>query len=102
MEVLLAAIGLLVIATLVTIPALMYQGWVFAKLWGWLIMPIFPGLPTLTFIFAMGLVFFVRYIVGTKGDTIDKTAKWYVPILTTQWIAPTLALGVGWLIHHFY
>lgn len=102
MEALLAAVGLLVIVTLITIPALMYQGWVFAKLWGWLIMPIFPGLPALSFIFAMGLVFFVRYIVGAKNDTPDKTTKWYVTILTIQLVAPTLALGMGWLIHYFY
>lgn len=93
MEVLIAII---LIGVLITYSTLMY-GYIVFCFWDWFVLPVFPELPEINFIQAVGLYFFIslfKYTSTAKtkdGETLHNLA---VGILS-----PIIVLVVGAIVH---
>jgi len=72
-------------------------GLVMLKFWTWFVLPVFTGLPVITFYQAIGLIFFIslfkNHIPSFKKELLDVNGK-------SMWLfLPWLTLFFGWLVH---
>lgn len=96
--------GKFVVASLVITLCLFTDAFVFMKLWGWLIVPIF-SLPLLSIVEALGISFFfahikLKYIKHEEFDNgkfIDNL-KSVLLLIVAGWVL----LLFGWVIHLWY
>jgi hypothetical protein len=89
--------GKIIFLILTLILNIIFCGFVFQKLWIWLILPVF-NLPVLTLIQAIGVMFFINATIKvTKKDFWEI----YINKLLNSIITASVALGVGYLITLF-
>lgn len=95
----LAFLGLLIPVTGAIIFAqLAWYSFCFLKLYAWFVLPVFTGLPVLTFWQAAGLACFTSIIVN-QYVPIDRNNKEQVwNSLAYQFASPAMCLLIGWLI----
>ena len=89
-------IGALVIGSLL-------NGFVTMQLWNWLLAPVFPLLPELNLVYAIGVSFVVSHM--TKANVPTKEIEnWSDAIsgLLVAWLTPFLVLFIGYVIAQFY
>lgn len=92
MEVLLLIIGVVAIVALASI----WRGFVLSILWGWFAVPL--GLPPIGIAWAIGVATVVGMLAGSYSeDKEDKDDGWKKVIVL--FVAPLIALGVGWVAH---
>lgn len=99
MEVLVAILGVVGILALALIYSAIAYGVVTYQFYYWFILPVFHGLPAITFAHAIGIAFFISLFKGGSGDfkytykgnEIKKEVNYWGAILS-----PWIVLGVGW------
>ena len=80
------------------------KGFVFCKFWLWFIIPVFKVQPLL-FIHAIGLIFIISYIKGTKiNDDESSGFNWgkFIKTALTSILTALVMLFIDWLVHLFY
>jgi len=76
-------------------------GYVFMTLWGWFIFSVF-SLPLLTFPQAMGIKLVVSGLGLSAEPKKDATLEGLLgDILLLSFLAPTILLGLGWIVQRF-
>lgn len=90
---------LLIILGAITAMALsmIYTGFVFTKLWGWFVIPVF-GLPVLTIAQAIGLTIVTR--MATVTQIVKDKKEWYEYLILLI-LYPTFTLLFGWIVQFF-
>lgn len=94
------AIGAFIFVVLVFFWMIIYSsfswGFVCFKFWMWFILPIFPMLPTLTFLQCVGLMIFISLFNRNIPDDTIKENKWerVVAIMILPWVV----LSMAWFI----
>jgi hypothetical protein len=75
-------------------------GLVMFKFWNWFILPVFVGLPAITFIQAVGLMFFMTLF---KNHDMPRIKKELLSNdgTTMSLITPWIVLFLGWLANIF-
>ena len=95
---------LLAILTGITIVGILFfyeaisWGLVTWKFWYWFLLPVFPTLPAITFLQAVGLMFFISLFKAQPTQAIKKEYIDQTNTTVTQVIAPWVTLFVGWLV----
>lgn len=74
---------------------LTYNGWAFATIWGWLIVPVF-GLPLLTIPQAIGVSIVVCYPFLKMVKSGQENHSWVV-----LWLRPLFMMGIAWVVKFF-
>ncbi len=86
------------------------RGYLVKTFWSWFLLPLFPNLPTLTVLPAIGLVMFVGVISpwhspskkdmkeSMEGDSEDNV-KYSLIIALSHTVVILASLGVGWAAH---
>lgn len=93
--------GKIIFVILTLILNIIFCGFVFQKLWIWLILPVF-NLPVLTLIQAIGVMFFINATIKvTKKDEAKDFWETYINQLLNSIIIASVALGIGYLITLF-
>lgn len=87
---LLTCILLFIVAAYLT-----YNGWAFATMWGWLIVPVF-GLPLLTIPQAIGVSIVVTYPFMKIAKSEQEVHGWAV-----LWLRPLFMMGIAWVVKFF-
>jgi hypothetical protein len=98
MELLLMLIGVIVLLGVAILYSSLTWGLLVWKFWYWFLLPVFPALPAITFLQAVGIMFFICLFKGVpaqviKDEYVDKTNGTIASI-----IAPWLTLFIGWLV----
>ena len=93
-------ITLSIVALLLTIPSLIFSGYVLSVLWGWFMVPIF-GMPALSIPAAIGVWMVIGFITHQTIDADDsRTSEKKLYESIGQAISrPLLALLVGYIVH---
>lgn len=73
-------------------------GLVMYKFWYWFLLPVFPSLPHVTFVQAVGLMFFVGLFHGINSQVLKKEYKDEGAATLVAIAAPWLTLLVGWIV----
>lgn len=94
MIVVLGCVGLLAVALVATV----LHGWALALLWAWFVVPVF-GLPTLTYLQAIGLALVFSMFVTTKRSSETKQDTWEGAVASL--LTPFLVVGMGWILTMF-
>lgn len=92
-------IGILTTSLAVMIIALLWRGFVFAKLWAWFIVPVF-ALPGLTIGTAIGVAAVVSFLTA-KVDVKEKekqTLEYFYQSVVVALVHPATCLLFGWII----
>ncbi len=76
----------------------LWRGYVLTILWAWFIVPVFH-LPVLTLLPAMGVALLVGFMTADSTGMKDEDAMGSA--ITTEFLSPLMALGLGWIIHLF-
>ena len=91
---------LVVVAGVVGLAALtsVIDGWILSLFWVWFILPLFPMLPALDVIHAIGLAAVARVILPNnvdldQSDEAKKKALYYAPLI------PASVLLFGYVVH---
>jgi uncharacterized membrane protein len=86
-----------VIAVLVSIPATaIWRGYVLTVMWAWFVMPL--GARPLGVAHAIGLAMLVGFLTHpAKSDPARKV----MDAVVTAFLAPAIALALGWVVHSF-
>lgn len=73
-------------------------GLVMYKFWDWFLLPVFPTLPTITFVNAVGLMLFLCLFKKIDSQVIKKEYKNETATGVTLIIAPWIILLLGWIV----
>lgn len=73
-------------------------GLVLFKFWGWFVLPVFTTLPEITFVQALGLMFFIG-LFKTLPPSIKKEYKEKHADSITILLAPWICLFFGWMAY---
>lgn len=97
LTVLLTIIGALALVGLLVIYSSASWGFVLYKMWGWFVLPVFPMLPSINFIEALGLMFIISLFKNQpttmKEEFVDNSKN------TTYFLlGPWMTLLVAWFI----
>lgn len=98
MEILLMGLGVVVLLGIALFYGAFSWGLVTWKFWYWFLLPIFPTLPAITFLQAVGLAFFISLFKGQPAQAIKKEYADQTNMAIAQILAPWLTLFVGWLV----
>ena len=80
----------------------LYGGFVLVKFWTWFFMSIFPELPMIGYMEAVGLSFALRYFIVGISLTDEKLQEESISYKIIKSITiPTLALLFGYIIYLF-
>lgn len=77
-------------------------GLVLFKFWGWFILPIFVGLPVISFAQAVGLMFFISLFKNIAVDSVKDEYKDNTKGAIMILIAPWVTLFFGWLAYSIW
>lgn len=83
-----------------SISLIFLKGFVLYQLWNWFIYPYFPGVPSLTFLIAIGIMIIlsvILYLPIWDFDDYEKTFRYNITI----GFKPIVLLALGWIIHLF-
>jgi len=98
---LIVTILFLVVIGLVFVYDTVAWGLVLYKFWGWFVLPVFVTLPVITFVQALGLMFFIglfkSHFVGENLKDEYKKNTWGTSVAAL--ISPWVALFFGWLAY---
>lgn len=86
-----AGLVMIIVATIIS-------GFMVFKLWAWFIIPVFPSLPTLTFIQAVGISVLLTVIFG-KRDTKEKDYDEIVESFFGGIIYSALIFLFAWIVY---
>lgn len=97
MEIIIGLLGGIVLIILVLCYSVLVYSLLFYKFYYWFLLPVFPEMPHITFLMAIGLACFFSVIKGQYIDELDdkykdKTKKYYMLVY------PWIVLLFGWLI----
>jgi hypothetical protein len=80
-------------------------GLVAYKFWYWFMLPVFPALPSITLIQAIGLLFFVG-VITHKSKYVEpnwlkekRVQKEKIEALAMSLLGPFITLGIGYLMY---
>jgi hypothetical protein len=96
------AVGLAAIAVafLLTVPfAILYEGFVFSRLWRWFVVPQF-NVAALSVTTAAGLSLIITYLrnqLRPKDTSRDKSEQLWA-VIGQAWLVPTFFLASGWFL----
>jgi len=98
MEAILALLGVLVLVGILISYSAVSWGFVLFKYWSWFVLPVFPELPTINFIQAMGLMLVIGLFRSVSDGNIkdeykDSNKTWGIAIFS-----PWLTLAFAWII----
>ena len=98
MEAIAAVIGIILILGVLISYSAVSWGWVLFKYWGWFVLPVFPELPAINFVQAMGLMLVIGLFKNVSDGNIkdeykDSSKTWGVIIF-----APWLTLVFAWIV----
>ena len=95
-------LGIVFLFVTVVALALLYGavswGLVMYKFWYWFLLPVFPSLPQINFIQAVGLMFFLGLFKGVETQVLKKEYKDETSATLAALLAPWLTLIVGWIV----
>jgi hypothetical protein len=95
-------LGIVFLFVTVVALALLYGavswGLVMYKFWYWFLLPVFPSLPQITFLHAVGLMFFIGLFKGVETQVLKKEYKDETSATLAALLAPWLTLIVGWIV----
>jgi hypothetical protein len=80
------------------------NGWVLTILWGWFVLALFKGAPTLGLPVAIGLMLIVRmltYIDTGDLQTKERELGMRIARKVGQMLSPFAMLLFGWIVHRF-
>ncbi len=98
--------GCVMVAIMGIIPAVIgaiVNGWAFAALWGWFIVPIF-SLPSLHISEAIGVALIVSFLTASrmKHDEITEGLGEAIANAIVQLILyPLISVSIGWIVYQF-
>ncbi len=82
--------------------ALLYSsvawGLVMYKFWYWFLLPVFPALPQINFLQAVGLMFFLSLFKTVETQILKKEYKDETAGTIGSLIVPWLTLLMGWVV----
>jgi len=86
------------ISILLLFPSLIWRAFVLVRLWFWFMVPL--GLPRVTIMTAMAVFIISAMFIPTE---IKKDLGWeeFAVKYLAHFMAPLVALGIGWLLHVF-
>lgn len=88
---------LAMVGFMVAIPlAVMWKGFVLAKLWGWFVVSKFESIPPLSIAQAIGLAIVVSMFTGTYSSKDDEDEVWKPYVIA--FLGPLISLFVGWIV----
>ena len=76
----------------------LFWGLVMYKFWYWFLLPVFPTLPQITFVHAMGLAMFMSLFHTIQSQVIKKEYKDETASIVAPLLAPWVTLVFGWII----
>lgn len=76
----------------------MLRGFVFTKLWGWFVVPLFD-VPQLSTVYAIGIALLIGMF--TNRHDKEESSKDWGTIIVKAFVTPLLVLFVGWIISLF-
>jgi len=77
-------------------------GLVMYKFWYWFLLPVFPALPQINYIHAIGLVMFVGLFHTVQTQIIKKEYKDENAGNILAVLAPWVTLFLGWIVHGIF
>lgn len=98
MEILLMILGALLMALISVIYMTFSWGFVAWKFWYWFLMPIFPMLPAITFVQAMGVMLVISLFRGSQAQIIRDDYVNTRLSTTLSIISPWFVFIIGWLV----
>lgn len=77
-------------------------GLVMYKFWYWFLLPVFPALPQITYVHAIGLIMFIQLFHTVQTQVIKKEYKEETTGSILAVIAPWVTLLLGWIVHGIF
>lgn len=77
-------------------------GLVLFKFWSWFVLPIFPALPEITFVQAIGLMLVIGLFRSQHINSVKKEYKDGAMETTLSLINPWMTLFFGWLAYNIF
>lgn len=74
-------------------------GFVMYKFWYWFLLPVFPSLPQINFVQAMGLALFISLFHTLQNQVIKKEYKDETAESILVLLAPWVTLLLGMIVH---
>lgn len=95
-----SALLALLVALLITIPALLLRGWATLLLWRWFVVPL--GAPEIGLAQAIGVALAVSFATsgGAKG-LANKSPEERIAAALEPFFMPLLVIGIGWVVKGF-
>lgn len=94
-------LGKLFLALLLYIVGVFTIAFMLTRFWGWFLMPVFPDLRSLPFLYALGLLMIVSLFRPSNSHS-DKSFTEIVGLWFGTYFGVWFLYFVGWLIHLFY
>jgi len=101
METLLLFLGLIVIFVISFFYGVLSWGLVVWKYWYWFLIPVFPALPALTFLQAIGIMCFISLFKTHPSQVLKDEYTDKLKGLILSIIAPWFTLLIGWIIKSY-
>ncbi len=92
-----ATVGIIILVILASCYGAFSWGLIFWKFWYWFLLPVFPQVPEITFLQAVGLMFVVDLFKNQVHQQIKAEYKDDKSTGLLSLIYPWLTLGIGWL-----
>lgn len=102
MEIIIVAILFIIIMGLAIVYGALTWGLVVSKFWVWFLLPVFPDLPAITFVQAIGLSLFIGLFHTVNTQVVQKEYKDETQGTILVVIAPWVTLGFGWIVHSIW
>jgi|SRR6187551_1790789 len=102
MKAVIAIIGMITVFVLMLTVGIIINSLMVYKFYNWLALPIFNGLPSITYMQAIGLSLLLSLFRNIpsmdeyyyKGNKIEKKTTWWTAVLF-----PIVVFGIGYIIH---
>jgi hypothetical protein len=102
MEILLLAIGIIALIVVLILYSSLSWGFALYKFWYWFILPVFPGLPEITFWHAVGLFLFIVFFRIGDGQIIKDEYKEKTTGVIMSIITPWVTLLIGYMLKSMF
>jgi len=99
MEIIAFVIVFIIIIAFAVAYGAMSWGLVMYKFWYWFLLPVFPSLPQINYIQALGLAVFIGLFHTVQSQVIKEEYKDETRSMALSLLAPWVTLMLGWLIH---
>ena len=100
MEILLAIIGIVGIILLAVLYSAFSYGVLTYQFYAWFVLPVFPSLPHITFVQAIGISFFISLFKGHYPSEYNSGSDSYkAKYGWADFLSPWIILLVGYIVH---